>query len=730
MSVPTIVKDRWRTGQLVGEAKHQLVVRVRRGYMNRLYQPMEFLDGSHHFLPPIWKGSNHHPWQGQWTTEGDWITVPQVQSAGYTKDVTTNSGATATNNGSSTATIVMDSVAFLSHTGTAGMYHTIDRGYFSPQRGVKVASRPSLWAENAWADVLNGGYQIEVWEGYGPDGDPTVIPLATPVDGTCSPADAAIARTFVGLIDECDLDSSPDQATITARDFGIFCTDQRVIYRNKAPEIRSPVVFADRKKVLGEKPAGYAAAASGTQSGYHAAGVLPGKVDDTGWISDSQSASTDMVWLEIKLPAGAYDQFYLATEAPGQEMYVAIDATAGTRWKGSSVSAGWITTGNAIPGAGHDYTNHYHNTQTGGKRFNLGGELQCAQGTTLRIYLTRLNNNIYTAAGDQVRVPGYVGNVFRLWGYRYGTSASSPTPAGATPGTKPCEGWVLVDDASDVIRMCLVWCGFHEWDVDNFGWSLDQPLVFGQDQFFTDVINAIQAQGDFLFFMSAPTEQDMSIGVPCFKKQRAFTRQPQIAATVRDWDLLEALQVTWDLSNLPYSFRVRGAANPAGGRFGQDLVKRFGGVYFPPWSGIDYQKISPTRKGEHMDHSERLAGLKRNYLSTQGTVLKLGLNSDAECIYAAVLTAVQYALQEATATFQVSGLPGVEVNSAVVVMDQGSGTNSRIWINSIQSQHSTGASGTWEMTFGGVLIDTEDLTLMAEDWAYIVFKYGMHKDKS
>jgi hypothetical protein len=721
-SVPAVLTERWRSGDLVGEAKHQLVVRVRRGFMDRLYQTLEMLDGSKPFIPIINGGLNLRPWQGQWTLEGPWITLPEVESAKSTK-------STQTDNGSSTLTVVMDDVAFLDTEGMAGLYHTIQRGYFSPQRGIRVAARPALWHSNAWADVLNGGYQIECWEGYGPDGDPSVIPLAEPgEDGTCVPPDAAISRTWVGLIDTCAIDTHPDKVTVTARDFGIFATDQRVIYRNKAPEIRSPITFADRKKVLGEKPAGYAAAASGTQAGYSPTGVLPGQTDDTGWVSDSQSAPGDMVWLELKLPAGSYDQFYFATEAPGQEMYVAIDAVGPCRWNGFAITPGFITTGNAIPGAGHDYVNHYKTVAAGAARFNLGGELQCSEGTVLRVYLTALNANIYDSSGEQIAVPGYVADVFRMWGYRYGATADAPVPSATSVASGVnAEGWVLVDDAADVIRICLMWIGFKEWEVDDFGWSLDQPLNFGQDQFFIDVINAIMAQGDFLFYMEAPTDDDMSIGVPCFKKQNAFTRQPQIAATVRDTDRVESLQVTWDLSNLPYSFRVRGAIDPKGTTFGQDLAKRFSGTYFPPWSGIDYVKVSPTRRGSFNDHSERLAGLKRNYVQTQGQVVSLGLNSNAECMYAAVLTAVQYALAEATGTLQISGLPGIELNMGIVVVDEGSGTNSRLWINSIESDHTLDPNGSWHMTIGGAWLDTEDLNLISEDWQYVLFKYSLAK---
>lgn len=722
-SVPPLLQQRWRSRNLGGQAKHQLIVRVRRGYINRLYQPMHLLDGTRPWLPIIWKGLNMNPWQGQWTLEGDWVTLTEIESAKWTR-------STQSDNGSSTLTVVMDNVAFQDTAGVAGLYHTIERGYFSPQKGIKVNSRPSMWATNEWADVLNGGYQIELWEGYGPDGDASVTPLAVPgLDGTCVPPDAAISRTAVGLIDGLDIDSHPDTMTVTVRDFGALLTDQRLIYNNKAPEIRSPVIFADRRTVLGEKPAGYGARASGTRTGYQPTAVLPSSDSGGGWVSDPQGSSTDLPYIEIKLPGGAYDTFYLAAEAAGQSCYVAVNAVGGCRWNGGVIADGWIDDGepgNLVPGTAVPFVNYIKTVATGGKRFGFGGELQCSEGTVLRIYLTNLGKFIYDANGDITVTNEWVASVFRLWAYRYGKTANAPVPVATGLGSDvKAQGWVLIDDVADIIRMVLTWAGFHEWDVDDFGWSLAQPFNFGQDQFFMDVITSVMNQGNFMFYMESPSDDDMSIGVPCFKTQQAVTLQPKVVTSVRDTDLLEALKVTWDLSNLPYSIRIRGAINKNGVTFGQDLSKRYMGTYFPPWSGIDYIKISPTRKGRHMDHSERLAGLRRNYVQTQGQVISLSLNSDAECNMAAVLTAIQYALAEVTGQLQISGLPGLELNKAIVVVDEASGTNSRVWIDSIESDHNMGENGSWHMTIAGSLLDTEDLSLISEDWAYTVFKYTM-----
>lgn len=720
-SVPARLRSRWRSRNLGGQARHQCVVRVRRGFMDRAYQQLVMLDGSKPQMPTIWKGINNGPWQGQWTLEGPWITLPEIVSNKWTRSFASDSGG-------STATVVMDNINFAEHTGVAGMYHTIERGYFSPQKGIRVNSRPKMWAANSWADVLNGGYQLEIWEGYGPDGDPSVIPLDEPgEDGTCVPPNAAISRTWVGLIDECDIDTHPDQMTITCRDFGIFLTDQRLIYRNKAPEIRSPVIFADRRRTLGETDVGFGAKASGTHPGFTPTGALPGDGDNNGWVSDVRDSASDLVWLEIKIPAGAYDEFFLGTEGSGQEMWVAVNPTDGSHWNGGGVPGGgaWIDGGlGNVPGTGVPFVNHFKTVSNQPGRKNLGGTLSCGNTTRIRLYFSNLNTHYFDSNGDRVKVHGYAATVFRFYAERYGTDPQHPENQPGVKGVKASQ-WVLVDDAADVVRMMFMWAGFKEWDVDDFGWSLASPMNWGQDKFFMDAINDIMNQGNFLFYMEAPGDDDMSLGKPCFKKQRAVTLNPPITATVRDTDMLESLKIKWDLSNLPYSFRVRGNINKKGITFGQDLARRFSGTYFPPWSGIDYRKISPTKRGIHMDHSERLAGLKRNYIETQGQVIALSLNSDADCLFAAVLTAIQYALQEATGELQISGLPGIELNTGVTVVDEGTGTNSRVWVASVESDHNLGESGSWHMTIGGSLLDTEDLNFISEDWAYVVYKYSM-----
>lgn len=750
-SAPAIVTQRWKGRNLAGAAKHQLVVRVRKGSIVRGYQSLQMLSGPADPIPLIWKGNNNTPWMGTFEPAGDWITVTEIESAKTTK-------AFSTNNGVGTLTVVADDIAFLNTEGTAGVYHEIQRGYYSPQRGYSVAGRSTPWPANSWENVLNGGYQIELWEGYGPDGDPSVIPLDSPISQTiegtlvdsCSPPNPAITRTWVGLIDTCELDSHPDMITITARDFGKALTDQRMIYHNKAPECPSPVIFADRRQVLGEQDAGYDANASGYLSGWNPSGVLPSYNGDGGWVSEEREDDQDKVWLRITLPGGAYDQFFLSTPTPGMTAWVAIYAAEGSYWNDQPVS-GWVDNGlgSVTYTEGDDeidalFVAPIGTVAQGGQRYNLDGSLRAAEGTQLYVFFSDLNTDLWNPVdGTSTTTAGWVASVHRLWGYRYGTDASAPVPdATAVGATSKCQGWVLIDDVADIVRMVLMWAGFKEWSIENFGWSLAQPFTFGQDQYFMDVITSVMNQANWYFYMKSPTDHDLSIGVPAFRQQSAVTTvQPEMAFSVRDSDLLEAITATYDNSDLPYSFRVRGAIYDGGVTFGQDLSKRYEGTYFPPWSGLDYIKKSPESEitAYHLE-DQRLSGINRNYVMAQGQVISLSMNSDAECLYAAILTAVQYELAANVAQFQVSGLPSnlntktldggdgqVELNGCVSVIDEGSGTNSRVWISSIESDHSMGPDGSWHMTISGALLDYEDMNFLREDWAYAVYRYSMEK---
>jgi len=693
-TVPDLLRTRWRSRNHVGSAKPQLIVRVRQGLIDRGYRPASYVGKP---LPTIFKGHNTNPWGGWWRSTGAWITVPNVQHAGFNRSFA--------DKGTSALTVLVDSIAFVENTGVAGVYHDIKRGWMSPTRGAVVTSRPKLWETNAWRDVFNGGYQIELWEGYAPDGEAV-------------PGGTGMSRTWVGLLEDCDLESHPDHITITARDYGVLLTDQRMMGWNKAREIKSPVTFADRRKTLGEEKVNGSAVASSEEPGRPASGVT--KKGGAIWVSQAHATENVTEWIEIHVPAGHYEEFYVAPHYNGMEMFLSIYCHGGAcKVNGAAVADGWVDLGlGAVPGTlgGEPYVKHWGKVSAHHPmKRSLGLALDCGDDTTIRVSFREL---VYDKGYGSFRA-----GCDRLCAYRYGTDPRHP-PDGS-PGVS-AKHWVLVDDAADVIRTVLFWAGFQEWEVEDFGLSLDAPMHWGQDKFFIDVIDEILAFGNYVFYLKAPTDSDTSIGVPVFRKQRATTPPPSNMLAVRDTDMIEALRVKFDMSNLPFVIRFRGDADKSGVTLGEDTLKRFQATYFPPWSGADYTKLGAVSAGGAFDIG-RTGGVRRHFTSTAQDKVSASLGSNDECMFACILAAIQYALQLCTGSFQIPGLPGVELDEQCSVVDEGTGTNTRMWIASVQSDHHAGPNGSYHMTVGGAMLDTEDFISIAYDYLYQYLVYLRHK---
>lgn len=289
-------------------------------------------------------------------------------------------------------------------------------------------------------------------------------------------------------------------------------------------------------------------------------------------------------------------------------------------------------------------------------------------------------------------------------------------------------GWVLVHDASEVVMALLIWVGFREWVVDTFGWSLFQPLLFGSDKKHIDVINDMLQQGAYIFYIDAPTNDDRSIGVPHFEHISALEAPYNGMIEVRDTDMTEALDVKWDLSDLPYTFTVRGAITSSGGYtlWGTGIggaVQRYTAIFFPPWSGF-YKHLDPTWGNDIFESAggiERTTTIDRPFIETFGQSAITQLTSNEECVFACVLAAIAYALGECTGQFQIPGIAPLPLNDQIGVVDEAQAVNSRMWIASVQSEHVTGggeAPGYWRMTVGGSLIDTQDMQFLRDDYNY------------
>ena len=502
--VSALLGDRWRSGKQVGDAAPTHRVTVTRGLMDKDYKTFVpayegAIQGNSSF-GTIKGGNNHKPWHGFFRATVDPKELPNFLSIKWQQEFCQK--------GARTLTLEVENILFKAVVGVQGVYHQIRRGVLSPWLGLKLAGRfiPPNWAqEEEWFEVLDNGYRVDVWEGYG--------------DQLC--------RTFVGFIEDADIETQPDRITITARDLSILFTDMRVVGFNKAPEMGGVAIT----------------------------------------LSDKKSAEKE------------------------------------------EKSAAKVKT----------------------------------------------------------------------------------------------KGWLLVKDATDVIARVFLWAGFKEWRINKFGLSLLQIETYGMEQFFQDMIDQIQAQANWVYFMESPTEHSQSIGRPVFEKVTAIDPPPRGMLEVRDTDLLESLKFKADLSKLPFIIRYRGNVDKNGTTYGSDTAKRFNAAYFPPWSGAGrYEETGINR----------VAGVRRHEV-----VVDEHLLSDNECMVAAIRLAMEFALEAYTAEVQISGYPGFELNQQFSVVDHTTGINSRIWVSGIQSDHQCGKEANWKMTVQGAVIDSLDLQRIKEDLA-------------
>lgn len=604
-------------------------------------------------------GNNHTPWQGYWRATGAEKELPNIFSIKWTTDFSQK--------GCRTATVELENIVYKAIAGVGGIYHAILHGALSPWVGLSLVNRIRVpgWEADEWFEVLDSGFRIDIYEGYGSE----------------------LCHTFAGLIENADLETKPDRIILTARDFGILFTDQRVLAENKAPEIRSPLQAADLERTLGIEPVGIGPVASSTGSGFPVGNIT--KPGSSQWHSAGHASAANTEWVEITIPPGFYETLTLNLPVAEQAVYVSIFAKGTTYWRGEKVAEGWLG-GGEVPVTATPFTWKYGSTYAGSKRLELGGKLEAGKGCVLRISLTNLHFSRETK--------DYRASVTRLAAMRFGQDPEHP--AGGILKSSGFGGWLLVNDTTDIVKQVFLWAGFKEWRIDKFGWSPGLPFGWAKEAYFVDIITQIEEQADWVFFMESPTELAGSMGRPCFEHSTATVPPKRDMLEVRDTDLLEAVKFTIDLSNLPYIIRYRGNVDPSGTVTDGDLVKRYSGIYYPPWSGAG---PFPTEAG-------RTGGVRRHELTVDPN-----LQSDEECIFGAILAAWQYALGAYTAEVQMSGYPGMELNDHISVVDKATGVNSRLWVSGIQSEHICGAKAAWKMSVKGSVLDGKDTQQIASD---------------
>lgn len=663
-----LLDSRWRSGRYIGAHKPIWIVEVQRGVIDRHYAPFEMLDGSSEDFGTI-QGSKHNadPWHAYWRPTGPWKEVPNVTN------VDTEQGFD--NNGIANCTITIENTILKLMLGMAGTYHLIERGHMAPWFGWATWGRPETQQQlNEWWEVFNGGYQVKVWEGYGDD---------------------AREPSFAGLIDDCKLGATPATIQIVCRDFGQSLTEHRIFGWNKARELPSPIVFAPRSKVYKTEKKGGSASASSEASGHPASRVT--RADDTYWLSGGENGAIGFEWTEwtqIRVPKGTYESIYVYPHYAGMEMYISVFAR-NAKVDGVPVDDGFIFRGlGNVPGdnGGHPYVKLVENAAKEGKRYKLGFKLEAGDDTVIRVSFRDLQ---YSPGRG-----GFRAGVRRLVAFREKIIKSEQK-----------KKQILIEDYSDMVKWAFMWAGFHEWVVEPTGVPMKNPVTFNQGQFLIDIVEHVKQQGDFVFFMDRPTDNPSSIGVPIFRRTKAMDPPAPSMLEVTEDQLLTSVSPSFSKEPLNYIIRARGRmpkkGEGKGVRLGEDRVRRFQATYMPPWSGA-HRNVATGLYDTDYPFADRMAGLRKHQQWTDDN-----LESNDECMMAAILAAMKSALAAFTCSVEIPGRPDIGLGDQISVIDSATGMNGRIFIG---SRHTTNGADGYVTSLSGSMIDTPDVLALAGDY--------------
>jgi hypothetical protein len=686
---------RWASAKHVGPAKPSQVVKIQRGHLARTFQHFELLDGSTENFGVIWQGQhNGDPWHPVWHAFEDWITVPNVKEVTITKSLG--------DEGIVSAEVHIENVAQIALAGPGGAYHKTERGHYAPFRGALAPGRNTV-ATNEWFDVLNGGHRIKIWQGYGD----------------------ALEPVFCGLVDDTDVSVAPDTITLTSRMGGVL-VDEFIFGWAKAADIRSPITFAPRtgpkSPILDFEKQGSAASASSADDGYPAHNVTT--TSNGYWRSQLHSTPSVTEWVQIRLPAGTYEDFYLDPHYDGMEVYVSVYArgsvkvdpvTGGTvivpaRKDGVDIEDGWVSTGaGTVPGTygGHPYIRVAHDV-TQAMRRKIGARLTLGNDSVLRLSFRKLQPSADSNVISPSTPTGYRAGARRVLAYREVLKKKANA-----------KGWILIDDASDMVKWALMWAGFHEWQIESFGTNILEPVTFSQSDRLIDIIRSALAQGNYNFFIAAPTAHDLSMGVPTFRNSRALAKSSPSQIEVRHSNLLTRLETKYTTEGLHYVIRHRGRQTKTGHQLAEDKTKRVQATYFPPWSGAHHNVISGAFDFSYPypgSGAGRLTGVMKHFTNTNDL-----LTTEDQCQFANLLVAIIEALNSYTATLEIPGYP-LELDEHISVIDPAGGVHNRVWTASVQTTFVAGQDTSFVTSIGGSLIDSPDLLAIALDYILMAAK--------
>lgn len=674
MSTLAEQQQRWLSGKHVGRSKPVLKVYVRKGHLERNYRNKPS-DEVFCYIPGL-KGPNA-VWYGHWVADTNYVEVPNVASVNGENDFEQN--------GVEQITMVLDNVGLEAKAGVAGTYHTIERGFMAPTRGdagfnQQAAGDPNFW-RGVWKDQST---QIMITCGYG----------------------AAHFPLFLGLVDTADLTSTPDKITVTARSMGKFLTDQHTFMDAKNLFLRDPITFCDRQRA--DDVTNVAKGASSkSNDGSHFARFAVDDDDSTSWVSEGHDSENELEWIEFPVPNARIEDFQLLPRFAGMEMYVSVYATNENVSGGGparttdehNVGEGWIgyeKIGN-VPGTTIPYVNFVGQVNESSTRYKIrkgGGGYVIGDNSRVRLWFRKLQK---VSSGKR-------------WSYKAGVSSCEIFSRVRKEAAKNFH-WILVDDVSDIVKVVLQWCGFHEWEIETVGSRLKDKIVFDRNTFLIDIIKKITETTSYTFSIRPPDSFDpdnlakgnaanLSMGVAIFRQNQAMTTATKEARySVRDDQTITGIQPQFDASPLGQSIRARGKVIA-------EWKAQQSPNYIPPENGnlgrFFYNYRPVWARGGSAQAGHGAAGLRKHEFHTDQSYV-----SNQDCKIACLLIAFRMALEAAKASVQIPLFPPIDLDQQIQIYDEGTGISTRLWIVSRDWEFTGGEERKFSMTLGGSLLDVD-----------------------
>lgn len=679
------IRRRWKSGKHVGTAKPVCRAYVRTGRMQRAYR---HVSASEVFavVPGV---SGGRIWQGKWVAKNAYVPLPNLKEVQIDQ--------TFDENGVAQATITIDNIGMVEKSGVEGLYHMMERGYYAPFRGFHPPNRPKVGVANEWFDVLHDkSTQIIVLAGYGD----------------------AVRPVFLGLVNDVEPTSRPDQIVLRCRDMAQFLTDQQVFINAKARHVPDPISFADRHHAENTESVGHGADASSHDPQHPPRYALDGRLK-TEWLSQGHPHRDAFEWIEISVPSGRYDNISVHPRFTGMEMYVAVYARdhgapgghGAQRRFTEPLPHDWIDEGRGtVPGTNVPYVKHVPRVKEKRTSINFPefGYL-LGDNSRVRLYFTHLDYGLHTNRHQR----DYRAGVTEFKAIRRRTKKEAKR-----------EKWILVDDLADVAKTVFQWCGINDWEVESTGVRLKDKAVFNRSNFLIDIINNAAEQVGYVFYMKPPDEFDeddlgpdnetnLSTGVGVFRQNQAMRRRPlDPIELVHEDTVLKGIDAKFTDEPLAYNIRVRGkevSRRKGGVTLGGDQTHRYMYVYRPPWSRDTRVKGIGGRDFGN-SNQWRNANLKRYVVHHDER-----FRSVEDCKIAALFIAFREALESAQVQIEAPCMPNIFLDNQTAIYDTGTGLSTRFWVALRSLRFTGGEEGAFVMSLGGSLLDAPDTITVRDE---------------